>query len=168
MPATMKNQHPVTIANYFIHKSFDSGVELTPMKLIKMVYISHGWHMAITNEELINEPVQAWRYGPMIESIYHIFKHFGGDQIMSYGLLSRSTSYTEINDSISKSILDRIWDIYAKYDGLRLSTLTHQPGSPWHIVWFGQSGHKMRGRIIPNELIKDYYRKKGLSNAGGA
>jgi hypothetical protein len=31
------------IANYFIDKALEDDRELTPMKLIKLVYLAHGW-----------------------------------------------------------------------------------------------------------------------------
>ena len=32
----------LVVSNFFINKSIEEGVELTPMKLLKLVYITHG------------------------------------------------------------------------------------------------------------------------------
>ncbi|RYE90398.1 MAG: DUF4065 domain-containing protein [Cytophagaceae bacterium] len=71
----------VAIANYFIQKSLDTGVEVTPMKLLKLVYISHGWSLALLNEPLINEAVEAWTYGPVIPSLYQELKEYGRERV---------------------------------------------------------------------------------------
>ena len=81
MPSYMKTA--LEIANYFIEKSLDSGVDLTPMKLNKLVYIAHGWYLGLSDRPLIGEAAQAWKYGPVIPSIYHRFKAYGGAQITS-------------------------------------------------------------------------------------
>jgi len=44
------------------------------MKLQKLVYYAHGWHLALNNEPLIDEQVECWQYGPVISSLFHEFK----------------------------------------------------------------------------------------------
>ena len=45
---------PKQIADYFLSKHSVDG-NITPMKLIKLVYIAHGWHLGITDTALIDE-----------------------------------------------------------------------------------------------------------------
>jgi uncharacterized phage-associated protein len=61
---------PKAIANYFIARAAADGKRLTPLQLIKLVYIAHGWYLGLTGEPLINEPPEAWQYGPVIPSLY--------------------------------------------------------------------------------------------------
>lgn len=45
-------------ANFFLEKSRKEGSPLTLMKLLKMVYIAHGWSLAILNKGILeNEEV---------------------------------------------------------------------------------------------------------------
>jgi len=74
-------ENSLAVANYFITKANDEGTELTPMKLIKLVYIAHGWHLGLKNESLIDEGVQAWKYGPVIKSVYDEFKGYKNGQV---------------------------------------------------------------------------------------
>jgi len=145
---------PLTIANYFVQKSLDTGVKLTPLKLVKLVYIAHGWYYALSNKALINEGVFAWAYGPVIESVYHKFKKHGKNQIPSqeYDPL---TSMVSIDDE-DKQFLDKVWQVYQNYNGLQLSTLTHMVDTPWHEIFYS----KGQDHIIPNELIAEHYRAK--------
>src|ERR1700722_11193954 len=70
------------IANYFIKRALkENDNSLTPMKLIKEIYIAHGWCWAIYNRPLINEDVQAWQYGPLIHESFKTFKRWGMDPI---------------------------------------------------------------------------------------
>ncbi|QLH42366.1 MAG: DUF4065 domain-containing protein [Coxiellaceae bacterium] len=56
------------------------------MKLAKLIYVAHGWSLALNDVPLIDEAVQAWKFGPVIESVYHEFKHFGNDVINSLAI----------------------------------------------------------------------------------
>ena len=47
------------------------------MKVQKLVYFAHGWHLGITKKPLINEQVEAWPYGAVIPSLYDYLKQWG-------------------------------------------------------------------------------------------
>lgn len=142
---------PITVANHFISKSLRTGVELTPMKVIKLTYIAHGWYLAFQDEPLIMEGVMAWKYGPVIASLYHAFKNYGNGQITSI-------YYTDRLEEISsddKRFLDKIWKDYGKLNGVQLSAITHKKDTPWYQT------HKIKkSELIPHELIKDHYINK--------
>jgi uncharacterized phage-associated protein len=160
-------ESPFSIANFFIRKSFDTGVELTPMKLIKLVYLAHGWHLGLTKSPLLNEPVLAWRYGPVIDSLYQYFKHFGTQQITSFAY-DRDKAQYQISDSDNIiPMLDRIWEVYHSYNGIQLSALTHQNGSPWAQIW-NDNMQSSTNKIIPNQLIQKYYEQQVHGKAAAA
>jgi len=150
----------ISIANYFVKKSLEDGCSLTPMKLVKLVYISHGWYLGLTEEPLLTEAVQAWRYGPVVPSVYHSFKKYYNFQITSLAVngISKNDPLIVKDKEITK-FLDKIWEVYKNYTGLQLSTLTHQEGTPWYVTWSSE-GKNSRDVPIPNQLIRDYYIKK--------
>ena len=162
---------PNLIANYFIKKSLDTGNGLTPMQLLKLVYIAHGWYLAIADKDLIDEGVQAWKYGPVIPSVYHKFKLYGNSEINSlvsvdvpgwsddpYGEGIPVNNLSNIAES-DKKFLDKIFEVYGKYSGVQLSNLTHQEDTPWDIIWNKEGGMYDRQKLIPNDLIKEHYKK---------
>jgi uncharacterized phage-associated protein len=151
---------PIEIANYFIRLSFKTGEELTPMKLIKLSYISHGWHLGIFSKELLDEPVCAWKFGPVIETLYQEFKRYGNSQITE---LYRDENCEDIYPMPDKNIepfLNKIWDVYGKQSGVQLSSLTHEKDTPWDIIWNQRGGSKQQSAIIPNNLIESHYKEK--------
>ena len=151
-------EHSLAVANYFIRKANEEGTELTPMKLLKLVYIAHGWHLGIKGNELIDEGVEAWQYGPVVPSVYHEFKKYRDRQVTTPGYI-----FTEHAKFITPTVenqetvlfLKKVWDYYKGYNGLQLSSLTHQPDTPWDIVY-----NKKREIIIGTELIKEHYQSK--------
>jgi uncharacterized phage-associated protein len=138
------------IADYFLYAHQDKGI--TPMKLTKLVYIAHGWHLAITGSALINESPEAWQYGPVIPSVYNEFKGFKNTNI------SRAF---EQNNMVTKeediTFLERIWKVYGVFDAIQLSSKTHQPDSPWSKIWNENIGHQRNSLVIPDIDIKNYY-----------
>ncbi|MDC4872757.1 DUF4065 domain-containing protein, partial [Acinetobacter baumannii] len=53
----------------------------TPMQLLKLVYIAHGWMLALFNRPLFNEKVEAWKYGPVIPELYEAVKHYKANPV---------------------------------------------------------------------------------------
>lgn len=140
----------------------DEGIDLTPMKLIKLAYIAHGWYLGLNGDSLINESVQAWKYGPVIPSIYQEFRPYGNSKIdkLAYKYDEQMKVFIPLPNEDKNEFLNKIWDVYKQYNGLQLSTLTHQEGTPWDIVWNKENGKNINAAIIRNDLIKDHYLQK--------
>lgn len=154
-------ENPIAVANFFIQKSFDTGKELTSMKLVKLVYIAHGWYLGLYGQPLLNEPTEAWKYGPVINSVYKEFKAFGNSQITRLGtIMDGLRMVTPFVSEDKKDFLNKIWDVYKDYNGLQLSTLTHQMNTPWNDIWNKQGGKNVSSAIIPNDLIQQHYKSK--------
>lgn len=121
----------------------------TPMHVLKLVYLCHGWMLGIFDKSLIYEPVEAWTYGPVIPSVYHRYKSFGGDNITAEPI-ERSGSFS----SEQMEIIEGVASAYQHHSALSLSNITHQRGTPWDITTrkYGV------GTIIPNELIMNHCR----------
>lgn len=152
-------EQPLAVANYFIEKALSDGTELTPMKLVKLTYIAHGWYLALSDgKPLISDSVQAWKYGPVVPEVYHRFKRYGSGPITS--VEQRLGATPSVSDPKITKFLDRIWNVYGKYTGLQLSTLTHRPGTPWDIVWNQNNGKNSLDVTIPNGIIEDHYKSK--------
>jgi uncharacterized phage-associated protein len=156
----MSRLSPKSIANYFLDLAQASGHAIDPMKLQKLVYYAQGWFAGYTGQELINEAVEAWPYGPVIPSLYHEFKRFGSQPIQG-----RATEYAPAAgdfvevprplDDRLRGFLDNVWRNYGQYTGLKLSELTHAPDGPWDIA--RRRTHGTRSADIPFELIRDHF-----------
>jgi len=125
--------------------------QITPMKLLKLVYIMHGWHLGIKDEPLINDAIQAWKYGPVIPELYHKIKRFGTSQVDPD--LIDLYAEKELNKEDSEFV-ETIWEEYGEMTAIELSALTHMQGSAWSNTYNGQLHVP-----ITNEEIKQYYRQ---------
>ena len=155
-------ENAVAVANYFVRKSLDSGIPVTPMKLVKLVYVAHGWYLGLTGEPLIAEGVQAWKYGPVVPSVYASFKDYGGNPITEpVGALNANGQmvYYSITSPELTSFLDKIWDEYKDYSAVELSALTHQEETPWFETWHNKGGKDTRAVLIANDAIQSHYKQ---------
>ena len=131
------------IANYFLWRAWKEGVEITTLKLIKLVYIAYGWNFAITGKKLFDEGIFAWKYGPVIPSIYHYFKRFGSDPIKKNCYAAKFKADGQLDDvpaipakekDILK-ILNAEWIKYKELNGVELSNITHARGGAWDTAY---------------------------------
>ena len=143
-----------TIANTFIRKAREEGRgDLTPMKLLKLVYIANGWSLGLNNQPLFADEVEAWKYGPVVPALYHKIKQYRNRSIDRELPEPSGVENIETGD---QRLLDRVWNTYGQHSGLTLSSITHKPGTPWDQTWDERGIH---GLIIPPSKIREHYQR---------
>lgn len=148
-----------SIANYFLDLAAMTGDPISPMKLQKLVYYAHGWYSGYTGRPLINEPIEAWQYGPVIPSLYHEFKRFGSGKIEAKAFEYDARGVREAlppSDPDIRTFLQNVFKSYGQYSGIRLSEMTHASGTPWDMTWNECKG--MHNVDIPFERIASYFK----------
>lgn len=165
------------IANEFMKLAGPSGQPLTPMKLQKLVYFAHGWFLALFGRPLVNEPVQAWKFGPVIPSLYHALKVYGNDPVRSRmrdadfhfpadepGIAheySIDDGFNANENGIARELIRKVWEVYGGFSAIQLSNLTHEPGSPWYET---PERDKKRCVVIDAERIRSYFKAQAERN----
>ena len=148
------------VANYFLAKS----AEITQMKLHKLLYYAQGWYLAVVGRPLLNETITAWKYGPVIPSLYYDLKKFGARPIdrltrtIDRQTRARYSPQIDPDDYVVRGLLERIWSIYGGLSGKQLSQMTHAPDSPWSRV--REAHPDLSGVDIPNEEIRRHFRRR--------
>lgn len=155
-----RNGYPaLSVANYFIGLANAEGERLNFPQLQSMIYLAHGWHLALTGRPLINEPFYLWRgcwyRGPLVGAIYVEFNRYGAigpipNQVPGFSL------YQADEKSYSKKIMSRVWKLYRDRLGFSLMAITRAEGTPWHQV-FSTTDARYRQAKIPNEEIRAYF-----------
>lgn|SRR5690606_32650543 len=154
------------VANYFLDRSDERGIEISTMTLLKVLYFAHGWHLAKHQKPLVAQPFEAWKHGPVIRVVYDQLKQWGAKPIQ--GRLrffdANICGYVDAKvqpDSETEQFLNSIFDYYARFHAFRLSDLTHEPGSPWDVVWRAAEKRAVPGMLIPNSLIAEWFQGEG-------
>lgn len=141
------------VAIEFLRLAEDRGVALTPLQLMKLVYIAHGWMLGLWQRPLITNRIEAWKYGPVIPDLYHTTKEFGSGFITGE-LPIRQNPRPPLLDDDEVNLIREVSEIYGKLSGIQLSAMTHKPGTPWAETYRSDVGHIP----ISNDVISEHYR----------
>ena len=144
---------PEIVANHLLWLRREGTT--TPMHILKLAYLSHGWMLALHEVPLITEAAEAWTYGPVFPSLYQRFKAFGGEPIDQV-----PQDNSDLLDARQSEVIKGVNRAYKDFEPWALSAITHETGTPWHIV-------KRRdgvGAIIPNYLIREHYEQLARKN----
>jgi uncharacterized phage-associated protein len=141
------------IANEFIRRGRTENITVDPLKIQKLVYLAHGWHLAFLDTPLIREHVEAWKYGPVVPLLYRAFRHFGFSSI-DKEIKVPDNAPPLVGQTLA--LLGEVWKTYAHKSGLVLSMLTHESGYAWDLTrQINQGGWS--SPIIDNSLIRDEF-----------
>lgn len=144
------------IANKFLELAKKADWSLTPMQLLKLVYIAHGWMLGLHGRPLIKEKVEAWQYGPVIRSLYDAIRSFKSNPVEGLIDLRDAPGSESIQGNLNhaeEKIVKDVFEGYGKLSALTLSRITHKKGSPWDRTYRPGSF----GVEIPNDFILEYY-----------
>lgn len=136
----------VDIALSLLKHAKEQGKCFSNLQLQKLTYICHGLSLAHLQRPLIVDDVFAWKFGPVVPSVYFRFNLYGAGAITEQGDVALDVE----SESIVKDVVFELGDL----TGPQLVELTHREGSPWHQVWDGT--HQ---RVIPDHLIQSHYTK---------
>lgn len=136
------------VANRLLELADEAGRQLTPLQLIKLVYLCQGWMLGLRGRSLFRNSIEAWAYGPVIPELYQAVRKYR-DQPVTELIPEDPAKFDDDEDDIIKQTFEQ----YGKFPGTALSTLTHREGSPWSIT------HKELGRnsTISNDLIQGHF-----------
>lgn len=117
----------LNVARYFIVKAYEDSIEaeMTNMKVQKLLYYAQSLHLAMYDEPLFEEEIQAWRYGPVCPPAYRFYSEFEAKQlpIPSQELL------LEMPED-KRQLLEEVWEYFGGYHAYQLSGMTHLE-FPW-------------------------------------
>lgn len=114
-------------ARFFIMRAYEDGIEaeMTNMKVQKLLYYAQCLHLALYNQPLFEEEIQAWRYGPVCPPAYRFYSNFEAKQLP---VPSKESLLQLPKDK--QELLEAIWGYFGGYHAYKLSDMTHGE-FPW-------------------------------------
>ena len=118
---------PLDVARYFIFRAYEDGREslMTNMKVQKLLYYTQSIYLALFDEPLFDDEIQAWRYGPVCPPAYRFYSDFEARQLP----VPRKDELTRISEEV-QNLLREVWEYFGEHDAYYLSGLTHLE-FPW-------------------------------------
>jgi len=134
------------------------------MKLQKLLFYAHAWHLAYGRGPLFENDFEAWPWGPVVRDVYVQTKDYGRGAVTGriWEFAKGDDGFAIITpegvDTDLKGFIKSVWDVMKNYSGVQLSNSTHAEGEPWTII--SKSIGTSSKPTIPNDLIQDVFKKK--------
>lgn len=155
----------LSIANYFIELAQRENTPITQLGLMKRVYIAYGFCLAMLDKSILDDRfdrVEAWKYGPVIPSVYHSFKQYKNNPITEKTVMmlwdddKMEAEYItpELKDKEVKKVVDFVWNRYHGKTDSEMVALTHRNGTPWSLCYVPNMN-----AVIPDSFTKLFYQK---------
>lgn len=125
------------LCNNILARAFRDNIKVTPMKLQKLLYYVCVLCLKKTDLYPLEESFEVWKYGPVMPSVYAMFKPYRANPIKKYAIDINGDAWTvdEIKHPVITDCVETVWDRLKNYSGSQLARRTHQEGSGWYCAW---------------------------------
>ena len=147
---TMASVH--NIAKYFLMLAAgseeDAGEAMTHLKLQKLLYYAQGFHLALNGgKPLFGDSIEAWKHGPIVNSIWQAYKERGGARIPPDENFEPEKGLSEKE----RELLNDVWNTYGQFSAWRLRNMTNDE-APWRNSYEADAN-----RVIPHKAMVEYF-----------
>lgn len=150
----------IDIAKYIL-----TQISCTHLKLEKLTYLCFAEYLCETNKRLFEDKIYAFKYGPIVNSVYSVCKKKYGyveleqEKLEIYGdnLLDmpiRSRILCAEDGAIKLRSINKTLEKYGKFSASQLVDITHKEKSPWSKTGVG---NWLAKREIKDDIIKEYH-----------
>lgn len=146
----MESAHDV--AKHIISFSHEHGDPVTNLKLQKLLYYAQAWHLALHDEPLFGERLEAWVHGPVVPPVYGKYKAYWWSPI------DVDTAPPSFSENTSAH-LDEVMGVYGGLTAYYLERLTHQE-LPWIKARKGLPPDEASTEVIEHEDMKFFYQSQ--------
>lgn len=140
----------IDTAHYLLAVSSEAGDYLTNLKLQKLLYYAQAWNLALYDQPLFEDCIEAWVHGPVVPSVYREFKEFGFQPI------DREVVAPSLSDQVTKH-LDEILRVFGGFSSYQLEVMAHSE-SPWQKARGDIPNDKSSTNRISHEDMMSFYR----------
>lgn len=141
------------VANFFLAQANEEiGDLISNLKLQKLTYYAQGFFLAINNEPLFPEEIEAWTHGPVVPELYHHYKEHKSNAIPSPTDLDFS-----VYDQNTQDFLNEIYSVFGQFSAWKLRNMTHDE-PPWRDV-------AEEAGVISHAAMKKYFLTQLETNA---
>lgn len=145
------------IAKYILSK-----ITCTQLKLQKLVYLCFADYLCDTGKKLFSDKIYAFKYGPVVETVYEKYKEYGYKSIEEETTDIDSKNISEMpaksrilfaEDGTEKILsIEKTLKKYGNLSATELVYLTHKQNSPWSRT------KKTTYSPIKLDTIKEYHK----------
>ncbi len=149
----------IDVAKYIL-----SHVKCTQLKLQKLVYLCYADYLCSTGKALFIDDIYAFKYGPVVDTVYEKYKQYGYKPIEKESENIDSKNISEMpsksrilfaKDGLEKvKSIDKTLKKYSDLTASQLVEITHREKSPWSMTYKGIWVIKQKLR---DDVIKEFH-----------
>jgi len=140
----------IDVAKHTLNHVDNLGRKITNLKLQKILYYIQAQSLKQNNEPLFSNPIEAWRHGPVVRSVYNYYSEYTNRPITE--LEDPWDNFIEEEKLLMNSVIEKFIDI----DEWELVRKTHEE-TPWKNVYEKGSNNE-----ITLKSIKDYFANRNI------
>lgn len=135
-----------------IHEKLSQAAPVETLKLQKLMYYCNAWNLALRDEPMFLDEIQAWKHGPVVASLYGYHR---GSVVIQTWAHGSGAEVPQENQALALEIID----LYGGRSGWALRELTHTE-APWQEAWNASDQGRVRGFEISHASMREYYKKE--------
>ncbi|NLL95361.1 MAG: DUF4065 domain-containing protein [Thermoplasmatales archaeon] len=141
------------VASFFIEALGGSNDPMTNLRLNKLVYFAQVWSLVRLGEPLFDEPMEAWKLGPVVVSVYSRYSGYEKKAIEEHDEYD-----IDVFSDEQKEILVDVAREYRRYSTSALVDLSHCAGGPWDRV----HDENIKRKIEYEDILEHYSKEEPL------
>ena len=135
---------------------------MTHLQLHKLLYYVQGWSMGLRGEPIFEDPIEAWKYGPVVKGVFPYFSSYGDAPITDWEL---STAVELSKDD--RFFIKLVWESYKRFSALGLCEKTHgEP--PWKNARGDLKPYESSSAEITLEALREFFSQQGSERPDAA
>jgi uncharacterized phage-associated protein len=136
------------VADTLIDLARKEDIEISNLKLQKLLYYAQAWSLVLRDEPLFLEDFEAWVHGPVVPAVFRRFK--------SYRWKNIDESVIPIPDKELQEHLREVLRVYGRLTPIQLERLSHSE-EPWKTARKGLDPIAASNAPISKQSMKDFY-----------
>ncbi|MEI7575911.1 MAG: type II toxin-antitoxin system antitoxin SocA domain-containing protein [Armatimonadota bacterium] len=169
---------PLLPANTIVQWHLEQMVTVTPLRVQKVLYYSHGWHLALAGYPMVSSPMEAWTWGPVNPRVYAAFERYSKDEPIRHLAFRENGESRKLEDESNEhsryaaSLARAVCDSLKGMSDTALFESTHEEGTPWEVAVrdftaeFQRPPEPWDHEAISNAKIKHFFAAQ-LNNSSG-
>jgi len=146
--------HALDAARELARLAHRDSKTLTQLSIQKLLYYAQGWSLAIRGKPLFTEPLQAWKRGPVVPSLWDgLTEH--GDKPIGPDELGEPEG---LNDG-DRALIETVWTQFRGHSAHALVRMSHAE-SPWQNARAGLPEDARSSNVISIEDMKEHFREE--------
>lgn len=139
------------VADTLIALARQKNIEITNLKLQKLLYYAQAWSLVLRREPLFEEDFEAWVHGPVLPSVFQRFKSYRWNPI--------AEDVKPIQDAQIISHLEKVMKVYGNATAGQLERQTHRE-APWKDARYGLEPDESSNNVVTKQSMKTFYSER--------